>query len=85
MLAATGGIDVIIPRRLNLWWNVFNVMPACWFAHLEGILYSSTYAADLEKARAIIVNAKMRRVGICGAAGALGQPSMCRRNVASDR
>ena len=39
------------------------------FAHLEGIchLYIDA-AADLDKARAIAVNAKMRRVGICGAA-----------------
>jgi glutamate-5-semialdehyde dehydrogenase len=38
------------------------------FAHLEGICH--TYvdkAADLEMAKRIVVNAKMRRTGICGA------------------
>ena len=42
------------------------------FAHLEGIchLYISAQA-DMKKAADICVNAKMRRVGICGAANIL--------------
>jgi glutamate-5-semialdehyde dehydrogenase len=42
------------------------------FAHLEGVV--NVYvdqAADLDKARRIVVNAKMRRTGICGAAETL--------------
>jgi glutamate-5-semialdehyde dehydrogenase len=37
-------------------------------AHLEGICHTYVHAqADLAKARALVVNAKMRRTGICGA------------------
>ena len=42
------------------------------FAHLEGICH--VYAdrdADLEKARAVVLNAKTRRTGVCGAAECL--------------
>ena len=70
MLTATGGIDVIIPRGgKSLVERVQNDARVPVFAHLEGIchLYIDA-AADLDKARAIAVNAKMRRVGICGAA-----------------
>ena len=38
------------------------------FAHLEGLCH--TYvdrSADLAMAKAIVVNAKMRRTGVCGA------------------
>ncbi len=42
------------------------------FAHLEGICHVYVdKAADLEKARAIVLNAKLRRTGICGAAETL--------------
>ena len=42
------------------------------FAHLEGICHVYVdAAADLEKARAVVVNAKTRRTGICGAAECL--------------
>ena len=70
MLTATGGIDVIIPRGgKSLVERVQKDARVPVFAHLEGIchLYIDA-AADLDKARAIAVNAKMRRVGICGAA-----------------
>jgi glutamate-5-semialdehyde dehydrogenase len=37
-------------------------------AHLEGICHTYVHAkADLAKARALVMNAKMRRTGICGA------------------
>jgi glutamate-5-semialdehyde dehydrogenase len=37
-------------------------------AHLEGICHTYVHAqADLAKARALVLNAKMRRTGICGA------------------
>jgi glutamate-5-semialdehyde dehydrogenase len=39
------------------------------FAHLEGVCHVYVHgAADPDMARAIVVNAKMRRTGICGAA-----------------
>jgi glutamate-5-semialdehyde dehydrogenase len=42
------------------------------FAHLEGIVHVYIdKSADLDMARKIIVNAKMRRTGICGAAETL--------------
>ena len=73
MLAATGGIDVIIPRGgKSLVERVQRDARVPVFAHLEGICHIYLdHAADLEKARAIIINAKMRRVGICGAAETL--------------
>ena len=70
MLAAVGGIDVIIPRGgKSLVERVQREARVPVFAHLEGIchIYIDKYA-DLTKARAIAVNAKMRRTGICGAA-----------------
>jgi glutamate-5-semialdehyde dehydrogenase len=42
------------------------------FAHLEGVVHLYVdRAADLDKAVRIVVNAKMRRTGICGAAETL--------------
>jgi glutamate-5-semialdehyde dehydrogenase len=42
------------------------------FAHLEGVVHVYVHApCDLEMARKIVVNAKMRRTGICGAAETL--------------
>ena len=73
MLAAVGGIDVIIPRGgKSLVERVQRDARVPVFAHLEGIchVYVDKYA-DLEKARSIILNAKMRRTGICGAAETL--------------
>jgi glutamate-5-semialdehyde dehydrogenase len=38
------------------------------FAHLEGICHTYVDAeAELDMARSVVVNAKMRRVGVCGA------------------
>jgi len=73
MLTATGGIDVIIPRGgKSLVERVQQEARVPVFAHLEGICHVYIdRAADPEKARAITVNAKMRRVGICGAAETL--------------
>ena len=73
MLAAVGGIDVIIPRGgRSLVERVQNEARVPVFAHLEGIchIYIDA-AADPDKAEAIAVNAKMRRVEICGAAETL--------------
>ncbi len=73
MLTASGLIDVIIPRGgKGLVGRVQKQARVPVFAHLEGIchLYVSAYA-NPQKAVDICVNAKMRRVGICGAAETL--------------
>ena len=73
MLGAVGGIDVIIPRGgKSLVERVQREARVPVFAHLEGIchIYIDKYA-ELDKARTIVVNAKMRRTGICGAAETL--------------
>ena len=70
MLAASGEIDVIIPRGgRSLVERVQTEARVPVFAHLEGIchLYIDS-DADAGKAVALAVNAKMRRTGICGAA-----------------
>jgi glutamate-5-semialdehyde dehydrogenase len=73
MLTAVGGIDVIIPRGgRSLVERVQNEARVPVFAHLEGIchVYVDRHA-DIDKARAIVLNSKMRRTGICGAAETL--------------
>jgi glutamate-5-semialdehyde dehydrogenase len=69
MLAASGGIDLIIPRGgKSLVARVQNDARVPVLAHLDGICHSFVHAsADPTMARAIAVNAKMRRTGICGA------------------
>lgn len=73
MLHATDFIDVIVPRGgKGLVGLVQREARVPVFAHLEGICH--VYAdggADLEKARAIVLNAKTRRTGICGSAECL--------------
>ncbi len=73
MLAAVGGIDVIIPRGgKSLIARVQQDARVPVFAHLEGICHVYIDAdADIEKARNITLNAKTRRVGVCGAAETL--------------
>jgi glutamate-5-semialdehyde dehydrogenase len=69
MLGMTGVIDIIVPRGgASLTERVYRESRIPVIAHLEGLCH--TYidtAADPEKARAIVLNAKMRRVSICGA------------------
>ena len=69
MLAAHGKIDVIIPRGgKTLVARVQADARVPVLAHLDGINHTYIDAgADPAKARAIAVNAKMRRPGICGA------------------
>ena len=73
MLRAVEYIDVIVPRGgKGLVGLVQREARVPVFAHLEGICH--VYAdgdADLEKARRVVVNAKTRRTGICGAAECL--------------
>ena len=69
-----GVIDVIVPRgAARAWWRGCRTRPAFpVFAHLEGLCHVYVDAsADLEMAKAIAVNAKMRRTGVCGAAETL--------------
>ena len=70
MLAGLGGaIDVIIPRGgKSLVQRVQDEARVPVFAHLEGLCHTYVHAAaDPAKAIAITVNAKMRRVSVCGA------------------
>jgi len=70
MLAGlNGAIDVIIPRGgKSLVDRVQREARVPVFAHLEGICHTYVHAgADGEKAVAITLNAKMRRVSVCGA------------------
>jgi glutamate-5-semialdehyde dehydrogenase len=68
-----GAIDVIVPRGgKSLVARVQNEARVPVFAHLEGLCHIYVDAsADIEMARKIIVNAKMRRTGVCGAAETL--------------
>lgn len=70
MLTATDYIDVIVPRGgKGLVGRVQSEARVPVFAHLEGICHIYVdKAADIPKARAVILNAKTRRTGICGAA-----------------
>lgn len=69
MLAAAGAIDMIIPRGgKNLVARVQADARVPVLAHLDGICHTYVHAAaDPDMARAIALNAKLRRTGICGA------------------
>ncbi len=74
MLAGlNGAIDVIVPRGgKSLVARVQAEARVPVFAHLEGIVHVYVDGdADLAKATKILLNAKMRRTGICGAAETL--------------
>lgn len=73
MLRAVEWIDVIVPRGgKGLVGLVQREARVPVFAHLEGICHVYVDgAADVEMARRIVVNAKTRRTGICGAAECL--------------
>jgi len=68
-----GTVDVIVPRGgKSLVARVQSEARVPVFAHLEGICHIYVdKSADLDMAKAIVVNAKMRRTGICGAAETL--------------
>lgn len=73
MLRATAHIDVIVPRGgKGLVGLVQAEARVPVFAHLEGICHVYLdAAADADKARRVVLNAKTRRTGICGAAECL--------------
>jgi glutamate-5-semialdehyde dehydrogenase len=68
-----GRIDVIVPRGgRNLVGRVQEEARVPVFAHLEGICHVFVHRlADLEMAGRIVLNAKMRRTGVCGSAETL--------------
>src|SRR5579871_2211518 len=68
-----GGIDVIVPRGgKSLVARVEAEARVPVFAHLEGVNHVYIdHAASLEMAKSIVLNAKMRRTGVCGAAETL--------------
>lgn len=69
MLRAAGLIDLIVPRGgKSLVARVQEEARVPVLAHLDGMNTSYVHAsADPEMARALVLNAKMRRTGICGA------------------
>ncbi|MGV7215632.1 glutamate-5-semialdehyde dehydrogenase [Bradyrhizobium sp. UFLA05-112] len=74
MLAGlNGAVDVIVPRGgKSLVARVEAEARVPVFAHLEGVNHVYVDAsADLDMAKSIVLNAKMRRTGVCGAAETL--------------
>lgn len=69
LLAAHRWLDLIVPRGgRSLIERVLADARVPVFGHLEGLCHLYLHsAADPEKARALVLNAKMRRSGICGA------------------
>jgi glutamate-5-semialdehyde dehydrogenase len=68
-----GAIDVIVPRGgKGLVKRVQDEARVPVFAHLEGVCHVYVdRTARLEMAKSIVLNAKMRRTGVCGAAETL--------------
>jgi glutamate-5-semialdehyde dehydrogenase len=68
-----GAVDVIVPRGgKSLVGRVEAEARVPVFAHLEGVNHVYVdRAANLEMAKSIVLNAKMRRPGVCGAAETL--------------
>ncbi|MEK4034057.1 glutamate-5-semialdehyde dehydrogenase [Methylocystis sp. IM3] len=74
-----GAIDVIVPRGgKSLVARVQHEARVPVFAHLEGIVHVFVHKdADLDMAKRVLLNAKMRRTGICGAAETLLVDKAC--------
>jgi glutamate-5-semialdehyde dehydrogenase len=80
MLDGLGGaLDVIVPRGgKSLVERVQREARVPVFAHLEGVVHVYVdRAADLEEARRIVINSKLRRTGVCGAAETLLVDKAC--------
>lgn len=83
MLAGLDGdIDVIVPRGgKSLVARVQAEARVPVFAHLEGVCHVFVdKAASLDMAKKIVLNAKMRRTGVCGAAETLLVDRACARS-----
>ena len=74
-----GNIDVIVPRGgKGLVGRVQDEARVPVFAHLDGVCHVYVHAdASLDMAREVLLNAKMRRTGICGAAETLLVDKAC--------
>tara|TARA_R110002020_G_scaffold6689_19_gene28435 strand:+ start:3236 stop:4519 length:1284 start_codon:yes stop_codon:yes gene_type:complete len=86
LLTGLGGtVDVIVPRGgKSLVARVQADARVPVFAHLEGLCHVYVdKSADSAMARAIVVNAKMRRTGVCGAAETLLLDSAIDRGLAT--
>lgn len=85
-----GAINLIVPRGgRSLVQRVQSEVRAPVLGHLEGLCYTYLHAAaDSEKARRIVLNAKMRQVTVCGATETLlvdaSAPKGLLRRVAKD-
>jgi glutamate-5-semialdehyde dehydrogenase len=79
MLGAAGLIDLIIPRGgKGLVLRVQQEARVPVLAHAEGLCHTYVHsAADPDMARRVVVNAKMRRTGICGATETLLIDAAC--------
>jgi glutamate-5-semialdehyde dehydrogenase len=68
-----GSVDLIIPRGgKGLTGRVMREARVPVLAHLEGLCHVYVHAAaDLEMARKVVMNAKMRRTSVCGSAETL--------------
>ena len=69
LLTMSGLVDVVVPRGgKSLIERVMAEARVPVLAHLDGICHSYVHrAADAEMARRVVLNAKMRRVTVCGA------------------
>lgn len=78
-----GSIDVLVPRGgKSLVERVQNDARVPVFAHLEGLVHVYVdKSADLDMAVNIIVDAKLRRTGICGSAETLLIDRACSKDV----
>ncbi len=74
-----GAIDVIVPRGgKSLVGRVQSDARVPVFAHLEGVCHVYVHeAADLDMAKKIVLNAKLRRTGVCGSAETLLVDKAC--------
>lgn len=73
MLTAVGVIDVIVPRGgRSLTERVQRESRVPTFLHLDGNCHTYIHsAADFDMARNVLFNAKLRRLGVCGATESL--------------
>ncbi|MBL8699752.1 MAG: glutamate-5-semialdehyde dehydrogenase [Alphaproteobacteria bacterium] len=69
LLRMAGLVDVVVPRGgRSLIERVMREARVPVIAHLDGLCHTYVHrGADPDKARRIVVNAKMRRVSVCGA------------------
>ncbi|MGE5504917.1 MAG: glutamate-5-semialdehyde dehydrogenase [Actinomycetota bacterium] len=79
MLRLSDYIDVIVPRGgKSLVARVVEESRIPLFQHLEGICHTYVHgSADLDMAKQVVLNAKMRRTGICGATETLLVDAAC--------